>query len=55
LVIGDLSSDEILIVEGIQGLRDGQALNIQNIQDIQDIQTNDLKLTQEQLESKVAG
>jgi RND family efflux transporter MFP subunit len=61
LVIGDLSSDEILIVEGIQGLRDGQALNIQDIQDIQniqntqDIQTNDLKLTQEQLESKVAG
>jgi RND family efflux transporter MFP subunit len=70
LVIGDLSSDEILIVEGIQGLRDGQALNIQNIQNIQDIQdiqdiqniqntqdiqTNDLKLTQEQLESKVAG
>ena len=49
LVTGDLSSGEILIVEGIQGLRDGQALDIQNTQ------TNDLKLTQKQLESKVAG
>jgi RND family efflux transporter MFP subunit len=49
LVTGDLSSGEILIVEGIQGLRDGQALNIQNTQ------TNDIKLTQKQLESKVAG
>jgi RND family efflux transporter MFP subunit len=52
LVTGDLSSGEILIVEGIQGLRDGQVLNIQNTQNIQ---TNDLKLTQKQLESKVAG
>jgi RND family efflux transporter MFP subunit len=49
LVTGDLSSGEILIVEGIQGLRDGQALDIQNTQ------TNNIKLTQKQLESKVAG
>jgi hypothetical protein len=49
LVTGDLTSGEILIVEGIQGLRDGQALSIQNTQ------TNDIKLTQKQRESKVAG
>ncbi|MFT4654564.1 MAG: RND family efflux transporter MFP subunit [Kangiellaceae bacterium] len=34
LVSGALSDSEILIVEGIQGLRDGQALNIQNPSDI---------------------
>jgi hypothetical protein len=33
-VSGALSDSEILIVEGIQGLRDGQALNIQNPSDI---------------------
>lgn len=49
LVTGSLSDGETLIVEGIQGLRDGQALKIQNIQD------SDLKLSQKQLEPKVAG
>jgi RND family efflux transporter MFP subunit len=34
LVSGDLSDSEILIVEGVQGLRDGQALTIQNRSDI---------------------
>ena len=34
LVSGDLSDGEILIVEGIQSLRDGQTLNIQNPRDI---------------------
>jgi RND family efflux transporter MFP subunit len=33
LVTGNLSTGETLIVEGIQGLRDGQALSIQNSQD----------------------
>jgi RND family efflux transporter MFP subunit len=49
LVTGDLSSGETLIVEGIQGLRDGQILNIQNTQN------NDVKLSQKKAEQKVAG
>jgi hypothetical protein len=34
LVSGNLSDGEILILEGIQGLRDGQVLNIQNASDV---------------------
>jgi RND family efflux transporter MFP subunit len=49
LVTGNLSDGETLIVEGIQGLRDGQGLTIQNILD------SDLKLSQKQAEQKVAG
>ena len=49
LVSGSLSDGETLIVEGIQGLRDGQALEIQNIQG------SELKLSQKQTEQKVAG
>jgi RND family efflux transporter MFP subunit len=49
LVTGNLTDGETLIVEGIQGLRDGQALSIQNILD------SDLKLSQKQAEQKVAG
>jgi hypothetical protein len=44
-----LIDGEILIVEGIQGLRDGQALSIQNILD------NGVTLSQKQLEQKVAS
>jgi RND family efflux transporter MFP subunit len=49
LVTGNLIDGEILIVEGIQGLRDGQALSIQNILD------NGVTLSQKQLEQKVAS
>jgi hypothetical protein len=49
LVTGNLIDGEILIVEGIQGLRDGQALSIQNVLD------GDVKLSQKQREQKVAG
>ena len=49
LVSGSLSDGETLIVEGIQGLRDGQALKIQNIQD------SELKLSQKNAEPKVAS
>jgi multidrug efflux pump subunit AcrA (membrane-fusion protein) len=49
LVTGNLSDGETLIVEGIQGLRDGQVLNIQNTLD------DDLKLSQKQAVQKVAG
>ena len=49
LVTGNLSDGETLIVEGIQGLRDGQALKIQNIQD------SELKLSQKNAEPKVAS
>jgi RND family efflux transporter MFP subunit len=49
LVTGNLTDGETLIVEGIQGLRDGQALSIQNTLD------TDLKLSQKQTEQKVAG
>ncbi len=49
LVTGNLSDGETLIVEGIQGLRDGQALKIQNIQD------SELKLSQKHAEPKVAS
>ncbi|PKG93255.1 efflux RND transporter periplasmic adaptor subunit [Paraglaciecola sp. MB-3u-78] len=49
LVTGNLTDGETLIVEGIQGLRDGQALSIQNILD------SDLKLSQKQAAQKVAG
>jgi len=52
LVVGDLTDGEILIVEGIQGLRDGQTLDIQNIQNIQD---SDVKLSQKHAEQKVTG
>lgn len=34
LVSGNVSDGEILILEGIQGLRDGQVLNIQNASDV---------------------
>lgn len=49
LVTGNLVDGEILIVEGIQGLRDGQSLSIQNAQN------SEVKLSQKQLEQKVAG
>jgi RND family efflux transporter MFP subunit len=49
LVTGNLSDGEILIVEGIQGLRDGQTLNIQNAQDTA------VKLSQKQRQQKIAG
>jgi RND family efflux transporter MFP subunit len=49
LVTGRLSDGETLIIEGIQGLRDGQALKIQNIQD------EELKLSQKQPQQKVSG
>jgi RND family efflux transporter MFP subunit len=49
LVTGNLVDGEILIVEGIQGLRDGQSLSIQNDQD------SEVKLSQKRLEQKVAG
>lgn len=52
LVTGNLSDGEILIVEGIQGLRDGQTLRIQNVQDIEN---PDLKLSQKQAEKRVAS
>ena len=49
LVTGNLVDGELLIVEGIQGLRDGQSLSIQNAQN------SEVKLSQKQLEQKVAG
>jgi RND family efflux transporter MFP subunit len=49
LVSGNLVDGEILIVEGIQGLRDGQTLSIQNVLD------SDIKLSQKKLEQKVAS
>jgi hypothetical protein len=52
LVLGDLSDGEILIVEGIQGLRDGQTLSIQNIQKTK---VNDMQLNPKKTEQKVAG
>jgi RND family efflux transporter MFP subunit len=52
LVTGDLSDGETLIVEGIQGLRDGQTLKIQNIKYNQN---NDVKLSQKQGAQKVAS
>jgi RND family efflux transporter MFP subunit len=52
LVLGDLSDGEILIVEGIQGLRDGQTLSIQNIQKTK---VDDMQLNPKKTEQKVAG
>jgi RND family efflux transporter MFP subunit len=49
LVTGELSDGQTLIIEGIQGLRDGQALEIQNTQ------SNGVKVSQKQTEQKVAG
>lgn len=49
LVTGNLIDGETLIIEGIQGLRDGQALDIQNTQ------KNGVKLSQKQTATKVAG
>lgn len=49
LVTGNLSDGETLIVEGIQGLRDGQSVDIQNSQE------NALKSKQNQATKKVAG
>ena len=49
LVTGALSDGETLIVEGIQGLRDGQALKIQNAAN------SDVNVSQKQAEQKVEG
>jgi len=49
LVTGNLIDGETLIVEGIQGLRDGQSVDIQNAQE------NALKSKQNQATKKVAG
>lgn len=49
LVTGALSDGETLIVEGIQGLRDGQALKIQNAAN------SDINVSQKQTEQKVAS
>lgn len=49
LVTGNLIDGETLIVEGIQGLRDGQALDIQNIQE------TGLKLNQPQTDKNGAS
>jgi RND family efflux transporter MFP subunit len=49
LVTGNLSDGETLIVEGIQGLRDGQALTIQNGQ------TSGINTSQKQATDKVSG
>jgi RND family efflux transporter MFP subunit len=49
LVTGALRDGETLIVEGIQGLRDGQALKIQNAPN------SDVKVSQKQAGQKVAG
>lgn len=46
LVTGKLRDGQTLIVEGIQGLRNGQTLNIQN---------TDVKVSQKHAEQKVAG
>jgi RND family efflux transporter MFP subunit len=45
LVSGDLSDGEILIIEGIQSLRDGQVVNIQNPTDISQPETKVSKTT----------
>ena len=47
LVTGSLRDGEVLIVEGIQGLRDGQTLQIQNILN------TDLGSSQKQIEQKI--
>lgn len=49
LVTGNLTDGESLIIEGIQGLRDGQALNIQNVQN------DDVRLSQKQTEKKATS
>tara|TARA_R110002167_G_scaffold293799_1_gene498450 strand:- start:1146 stop:2234 length:1089 start_codon:yes stop_codon:yes gene_type:complete len=49
LVTGNLIDGETLIVEGIQGLRDGQTLEIQNTQEV------GVKMSQKPTDNKVAG
>jgi RND family efflux transporter MFP subunit len=46
LVTGNLTDGESLIIEGVQGLRDGQALNIQNAP------KEDVRLSQKQTDKK---
>jgi multidrug efflux pump subunit AcrA (membrane-fusion protein) len=52
LVSGDLRDGEPLIVEGIQGLRNGQALNIQNMDALG---TTGSQLSKKNSEEKVTG
>jgi RND family efflux transporter MFP subunit len=52
LVSGDLRDGEPLIIEGIQGLRDGQALNIQNKEVLG---TSGSQLSKKPTEQEVAG
>jgi RND family efflux transporter MFP subunit len=52
LVSGDLSDGEILVIEGIQGLRSGQALNIQNPTDAM---KNEASASKTQTKAEVAG